>query len=72
MLLLDANLSLRLATLLADAIPGILHVRSIGLARASDEEILRHARRTGLLVVTKDADFCDGAVLMEAGPKWCG
>ncbi len=35
----------------------MLHAYEIGLSRASDRQILEHARRDGRTVVTLDADF---------------
>jgi predicted nuclease of predicted toxin-antitoxin system len=43
-LLLDANLSFRLLKTLAGPSPGSVHVRAIGLARASDQEIWQYAK----------------------------
>ena len=37
--LLDENLSPRLARALADLCPGSIHVRDVGLAAASDDEV---------------------------------
>lgn len=63
-LLLDENLSPRLARLLRDVFPGIASVREIGLRGAPDAQIARRAIADGWCVVTADGRF--GASL----PKW--
>ncbi len=60
-LLLDANLSPRLATALAEAGYEAAHVADLGLLAASDPEIFDHAVADGYVVVTADSDF--GALL---------
>jgi predicted nuclease of predicted toxin-antitoxin system len=56
-LLLDANLSPRVATSLRDSGIDAVHVADLGLLRAGDEEIFDRAATDGLVVVTADADF---------------
>ncbi|MFN0027201.1 MAG: DUF5615 family PIN-like protein [Acidimicrobiales bacterium] len=56
-LLLDANLSPRLAPLLIAAGFDTVHVRALGLLTASDEEIFDRAAADGRVVVTADSDF---------------
>jgi predicted nuclease of predicted toxin-antitoxin system len=68
-LLLDQNLSRRLVPVLDDAFPGIAHVASAGLDRASDETVWVYAGHKGLAIVTKDADFVDLSTLRGAPPK---
>ena len=63
-LLIDENLSPRLARRLCDVFPGIASVREIGLRGAPDAQIARHATANGWCVVTADARFT--ATL----PKW--
>ncbi|MGH7013408.1 MAG: DUF5615 family PIN-like protein [Stellaceae bacterium] len=46
-LLLDANLSHRLLAMLLNDFPQSVHVREIGLTRASDDEIWRYSRPAG-------------------------
>jgi predicted nuclease of predicted toxin-antitoxin system len=56
-LLLDQGLPFRNAALLrAQGVDGV-HTEELGLARASDREILARARREQRAVVTLDADF---------------
>lgn len=68
-LLLDANLSHRILTALADEFPGSAHVRDVGLQRAPDDEIWRYARDNGFAIVTLDSDFYDLGVLRGAPPR---
>ena len=70
-LLVDANLSPRVAASLRDAGQDAVHVYDVGLAHASDEEILAAAEREGRVVVSGDADF--GmllAIRRAAGPSF--
>jgi predicted nuclease of predicted toxin-antitoxin system len=60
-LLIDANLSPRVATALADAGHDVVHVFEIGLADASDQSILARAESEGRVIVSSDSDF--GALL---------
>lgn len=68
-LLLDQNLSPRLATRLADLFPGTSHVSLHSLDQTSDEEVWEFARTHGLTLVTKDSDFSDIGVLRGFPPK---
>ena len=63
-LLFDHNLPPRLARDLADLFPESQHVYPLGLARASDREICDFASENGFVVVTKDADFEDLALVL--------
>ena len=56
-LLFDNNLSDHLVGLLTRDFPGSVHVRSVGLASASDQEVWDFAKAEGLTIVSKDADF---------------
>lgn len=68
-LLVDQNLSFRLVTLLGDQFPQSVHARSIGLARALDEEVWAIAKSQGLTIVTKDADFHQLSLVKGHPPK---
>lgn len=68
-LLLDENLSPRLIERLHDVYPGSRHVSHAGLASSSDLEIRSYARKHGLIVLTKDSDFVDMALLLGVPPK---
>ena len=68
-LLLDHNLSPRLVPLLLDVYPEIQHVHTLGLDRAPDSEVWRHAAENGFTIVTKDADFHQRSLILGAPPK---
>jgi hypothetical protein len=59
-LLLDENLSPRLATSLADLYPGSAHVTAHDLGQAPDEAVWAFAREHGYTLVTKDL-LCEGS-----------
>jgi predicted nuclease of predicted toxin-antitoxin system len=56
-LLIDANLSLRVAHLLAEAGHDVRHVFEIALGTATDEEILAAAAEAERVIVSSDTDF---------------
>jgi len=56
-LLLDANLSPRIAESLSAAGFDAVHVADLGLVTATDDEIFDRAAEHGLVVVTADSDF---------------
>jgi predicted nuclease of predicted toxin-antitoxin system len=56
-LLLDMNLPASLGARLAAQGIQAAHCRERGLARATDEEIVAHARSRAEIVVTNDVDF---------------
>ena len=68
-LLFDQNLSHKLVAKLAAEFPGSAHVRDFGLARASDPAVWSHASAQGFVIVSKDADFQQRALLMGHPPK---
>jgi predicted nuclease of predicted toxin-antitoxin system len=68
-LLFDQNLSHRLVSLLAIEYPGSQHVRDVGLKAAADETIWEHAAHDGLVIVSKDSDFQQRALLYGHPPK---
>jgi len=68
-LLLDENLSPRLAELLAPDYPGSVHVRSVGLRGADDARVWEHARDQGFAIASKDGDFRQRSFLQGAPPK---
>src|SRR5262245_25165156 len=68
-LLFDQNLSPKLVNLLADLFPSSSHVQSVGLDRASDDQIWEHARLNGFAIVTKDEDYNNLSVLRGSPPK---
>ncbi len=68
-LLLDQNLSPRIAAALSDVFPGSMHVRDAGLASRTDIEVWRYAAANGFCVVSKDSDFHQLSFLHGPPPK---
>ena len=68
-LLFDQNISHRMTSLLSDLYPGSSHVKDHGLQRADDEEIWKTAKKEGLVIVSKDADFHERSFLRGFPPK---
>lgn len=56
-LLLDENISWRLAAYLRPHCAAVVHVRDLGLDNSPDTSIWRYARQHGYDVLTKDEDF---------------
>lgn len=65
-LLVDANLSPRIATALRNGGYNADHVADLGLATASDPTIFDRAEADGYVVVTADTDFPTLAALRRA------
>jgi len=68
-LLFDQNLSHRLVTQLVVEFPGSAHVRDVGMAAVSDPEVWAYAQANGFLIVSKDTDFQQRALLYGHPPK---
>ena len=68
-LLFDHNLSPRLVARLSDLYPDASHVSLVHLDQASDAQVWAYAQANGCLIVTKDSDFNDLAVLRGPPPK---
>lgn len=68
-LLLDENLSRRLAARLSDLFPSSSHVASENLLMAPDAAVWEYARSRGFAIVTADADFYELAITHGAPPK---
>jgi predicted nuclease of predicted toxin-antitoxin system len=66
--LLDQNLSPALASSLRDVFDAV-HVRDVGLAAASDDEVWAFAAAEGRTIVTKDSDFDELAILRGSPPR---
>jgi len=64
-LLVDENLSPRIAADLAEVGHDAVHVREVGLARSADTALLSFAARTGRVIVSNDSDF--GELLARTG-----
>jgi predicted nuclease of predicted toxin-antitoxin system len=69
-LLLDENLSSRLARTLQDIYPGSLHVNDCGLNQSDDVAIWSYAKSHDLILVSKDSDF-EHRALLEGPPAKC-
>lgn len=68
-LLIDENLSPRLADTIEDLYPGSRHIEECGLISASDDIIWSFARSNGFAILTKDSDFSDRGQLEANPPK---
>jgi predicted nuclease of predicted toxin-antitoxin system len=68
-LLFDQNLSHRLVLQLAAEFPGSAHVRDLALATATDAAVWAHAAANGFVIVSKDTDFQQRALLHGHPPK---
>ena len=68
-LLFDQNLSPKLVNRLADLFPDSIHVRSVGLDCAGDDQIWEHARLNGFAIVSKDEDYNNLSVVRGCPPK---
>jgi predicted nuclease of predicted toxin-antitoxin system len=68
-LLFDQNLSHRLVAQLATEFPGSDHVRNAGLATSPDPDVWAYAAAHGFVIVSKDTDFQQRALLHGHPPK---
>jgi predicted nuclease of predicted toxin-antitoxin system len=68
-LLLDENLSPRLAELLSDLYPGSAHVHQCGLGSSDDSTIWEYAKANGFTIVSKDSDFEERSIILGCPPK---
>ncbi len=68
-LLLDENLSFKLAPRLAAAFPDTAHVDGVGLHGQPDAVVWRYAAEHGFVLVSKDDDFRQLSFLRGAPPK---
>lgn len=68
-LLFDQNLSHRLVGLLAAEFRDSTHVRDAGMAAAPDADIWTYAAANGFVIVSKDTDFQQRALLYGYPPK---
>ena len=59
----------RLSAGLSDVFPGSVHVRDVGLARATDAATWGYAREHDLTIVSKDSDFHQVSFLRGPPPK---
>ena len=68
-LLFDENLARDLVGRLVDVFPASQHVTSLGLDRASDQEVWDYASVHEFTIVSKDADFNQLSFLHGAPPR---
>ena len=68
-LLLDNNLSHKLAQRLSDIFPGSTHVMTENLDESKDQDIWSFAKENGFMIVTKDSDFNEIRLLKGFPPK---
>ena len=69
MLLLDQNLSPKLAGILGIEFGIIVHVDTLGMAGDSDTCVWEYAKKNGYAIVTKDKDFYQRSTLVGHPPK---
>ena len=69
-LLLDQNLSFRILPKIIDLYPQSTHVKDHALDRAEDEVIWQFARDNQFVIVSKDFDFHQRALLLGPPPKF--
>lgn len=68
-LLLDENLSPRLAPLLASQYPGSTQIELLGLRGTTDTAVWELAKSEGYVIVSKDNDFRQRSFQYGAPPK---
>jgi len=68
-LLFDEQLSGRLVELLADVYPESEQILALGFGGAGDGVVWEYARLHGLTIVSKDADFYERSMRVDAPPK---
>jgi predicted nuclease of predicted toxin-antitoxin system len=68
-LLIDENISFKLARRLEDLFPGSQAVREVGLKGADDALVWEHARQHGHVILTKDLDLYERTLLLGHPPK---
>jgi predicted nuclease of predicted toxin-antitoxin system len=68
-LLFDQNLSHRLVNILAPEFSDSQHVRDVGMATAADPVVWAYAAKEGFVIVSKDSDFQQRAMLRGHPPK---
>jgi predicted nuclease of predicted toxin-antitoxin system len=68
-ILLDQNLSFKLCSKLKDIFPEVIHTTEVSLETADDEEVWLYAKLNSCILITKDADFIEKAVIKGHPPK---
>jgi predicted nuclease of predicted toxin-antitoxin system len=68
-ILLDQNLSFKLCSKLRDIFPEIIHTKEVALDTATDEEVWLYAKLNSCILISKDSDFIEKAVIKGHPPK---
>ncbi|OGU71840.1 MAG: hypothetical protein A2V93_12135 [Ignavibacteria bacterium RBG_16_34_14] len=68
-LLLDQNLSYKLCDKLKNIFPEVIHVKKLGLEKDNDDDLWEFAKNNSFIIVTKDSDFNEKAVIKGFPPK---
>ena len=68
-LLLDENLSRRIVPFLQSAFPGSTQVALLGLETASDSQIWHYTKDNGFVIVSRDSDFQERALVSGHPPQ---
>ena len=68
-LLLDQNISFRIANKIQDIFPGSQQVKDLGLGNSKDSLIWTFAKENDYCIVTFDADFYDLGLIKGSSPK---
>jgi predicted nuclease of predicted toxin-antitoxin system len=68
-LLLDQNLSFKLCDTLKSIFPEIIHVNKLGLQKENDDNLWKFAKNNSFIIVTKDSDFSEKAIVKGFPPK---
>lgn len=68
-LLVDENLSPKLAAAFQPEFPGSTHVHLVGLGSAPDDAVWQYAHDNGFTIVTKDADYHERSLIEGYPPK---
>ena len=55
--------------MLANGYPGSVHIRSVGLRGADDQQIWDYARTHGFAIISKDTDFREESFVEGFPPK---
>ena len=69
MFLLDENISFKVAKLIEEVYPNVVHVRDVALVNVSDMRIWEYAKTNNLSIVTYDNDFLNISLLKGSPPK---
>ena len=69
-LLLDENISDKIAPGVDDLFPDSTHVKTVGLMRADDSVIADWAKQRDFTIVSKDTDFYQRTVALGSPPKF--